>query len=205
MTQMSDPHRSHRALNEHNCSGLLARAPVARAVHGFREVVRLALAMLVPVGGCVIPPNLSVDNQDASVNSPPAITLVSSDQQALPEPGPVSFARGTGSLFLELLDSDLGDTLQVGVFVNYTLDDPSPARSTCTAAPGGQAKRAVTCDLTALCQMDEVGLMDPLNMSVVVFDRQLVEGGTNPPFQEMKSGGLSTSRFYFLFCTDPPT
>jgi hypothetical protein len=203
MTQMSDLHRSNAALNEHNCSGSLARVPVARAVHGFQAVVRLAFAMLVLVGGCVIPPNLSVDNNDAAVNSPPAITLVSSDQQELPEPGPVNFVQGQGSLFLELLDSDLTDKLFLRVFVDYTIAAPTAPRSTCTAAPSGEAKREVTCDLTALCLPGDDTPDHQLTMSVVVFDREPLETADPPKFQAMMPPGLSTSRFYFLNCTAP--
>jgi len=202
MTPMSEPHRLADRMNEHNCSQLLACAPVARSVHGSRRLVRLALLAVVIVGGCVIPPNLSVEDQDAGVNSPPAITLVSSDEKALPEPGPVIFVRGTGSLNLELLDTDINDTLFVRVFVNYdALTNPSPPRSTCTAAPANAAKRSLTCDLTALCLMGDSAKTD-LVMSVVVFDRQPLETG-DPPFQQMPDGGLSTSRFYFLMCQEP--
>lgn len=202
MTPMSDPHRLDDRVNEHNRSESLARAGMARRVHGSGRLVRFALLAVLVVGGCVIPPNLSVEDQDAGVNSPPAITLVSSDEKALPEPGPVIFVRGTGSLNLELLDTDLNDTLFVRVFVNYDpLTNPSPPRSTCTAAPSGAAKRTLTCDLTALCLMGDSGTPG-LFMSVVVFDRQPIEGG-DPPFQQMPEGGLSTSRFYMLMCQEP--
>jgi len=202
MTQMSDPHRQIACLNEHNCSRSQACAPLARPVHGSGRLVYFALLAALVVGGCVIPPNLSVEDQDAGVNSPPAITLVSSDEKALPEPGPVVFVRGMGSLNLELLDTDLADTLFVRVFVNYDpLMNPSPPRSTCTAAPSGAAKRTLTCDLTALCLMGDSTKTD-LVMSVVVFDRQPLENG-DPPFQQMPDGGLSTGRFYFLMCQEP--
>jgi len=202
MTQMSDPHRLDDRMNEHNCTESQPCARMARGVHGSRALVYFALLAALVVGGCVIPPNLSVEDQDAGVNSPPAITLVSSDEKALPEPGPVIFVRGTGSLNLELLDTDVGDTLFVRVFVNYDpLTNPSPPRSTCTAAPANAAKRTVTCDLTALCLMGD-SMKTDLVMSVVVFDRQPLENG-DPPFQQMPDGGLSTGRFYFLMCQEP--
>jgi len=176
---------------------------MARAVHGLRWLVRFAFVACLVVGGCVIPPNLTVGTEDAGVNSPPAITSVASDEQELPEPGPVTFQQGTGSMFLELLDTDLADTLFVRIFVNYNLPDQNPARSTCTAATTGAPKRTVTCDLTSLCEMNEVGLADPLSMTVVVFDRAPLEGPEPPKFQAMPEGGLSTSRFYQLNCTAP--
>lgn len=151
----------------------------------------------------MIPPSLSVDNQDAGQNSPPAILAVRSDEAELPEQSTVIFDRGSGSLNVELLDTDVNDTLQVRVFVGYTFDDPKPQRATCTAPPIDNAKRTATCDLTALCTMDDVmkSATAPLSMSVVVFDRIPLESGT-PAFQAMPEGGLSTNRFFFLKCTE---
>lgn len=204
MTQMSYPHRRETTANEPNRSRSLVGSSVARAVHGPGCPVRLACAAVVLVGGCFLPPNLSPEEGDAAVNSPPAITLVSSDEKALPEPGPVIFVRGTGSLNLELLDTDLRDTLFVSVFVNYdAINNPSPPRSKCTAPPSDAAKRTLTCDLKALCLMDDSARTD-LVMSVVVFDRQPLDVG-DPPFQQMPEGGLSTGRFYFLMCQEPQT
>ena len=37
-------------------------------------------------------------------------------------------------------------------------------------------------------------------MTVVAFDRPPLEDGSDPPFQAVQAGGLSTSRFYFLKC-----
>jgi hypothetical protein len=42
----------------------------------------------------------------------------------------------------------------------------------------------------------------PLNLSIVVFDREPLESG-DPMFQAMPEGGLSTSRFFFLTCSAP--
>ncbi len=158
--------------------------------------VRAAFPALCCIG-CVIPPSLSVDNQDAGVNSPPAIVSVRSDQQELDEPGPVLFDQGTGSLNLTLLDTDVNDTLYVRVFVNYYPLDPTPARAQCVAAAAMTAQRSATCDLTGLCQNADVG--QTVGMQVVVFDRQPLDSGS-PTFKAMPMGGLSTDRFYYLKC-----
>ncbi len=147
--------------------------------------------------GCVITPSLSVDNQDAGANSPPAVIAVRGEQSELPELGTVVFVPGEGSLNVELIDTDLLDTLYVRVFVDYQLDAPKPARSTCTAASTGDVKRTVTCDATALCQELDVGKL--LDMNVKVFDRALLETGT-PLFQAMPEGGLSTGKVFHLDC-----
>ncbi len=185
---------------------LLGGSGVARAVHGLTATVRSGLSTIlmlgfVTLGACVIPPSLSVDNQDAGVNSPPAILAVRSDDQELPEPGPVLFDRGAGSLNAELLDTDVDDTLFLRIFVDYTVDDPKPARATCTATPTGNSQRTVTCDLRALCGMSDVGRIDLL-MSIRVFDREPLEAG-HPAFQAMPPGGQTTGWFFQLRCQDP--
>ena len=135
------------------------------------------------------------------MNSPPAITAVHSDDQELPEPGPVLFNRGAGSLNADLIDTDLNDTLYVRVFVDYTVDDPTAARANCTASPTNKAERKITCDLGALCLMADID--QTRDMTIVVFDREPLEAG-QPRFQAMPAGGMTTSRFYHLVCKEPP-
>lgn len=174
---------------------------LARPLHAWRSLVVIAalLPLFAAASGCVIPPSLSVENQDAGVNSPPAILAVRSDQQELPEPGPVTFERGTGMLTLTLLDTDVDDTLFVRIYVDYTVADPTPARATCTAPVNGATQRSASCDLAALCQVEDINT-DRL-MQVHVFDRQVLEAGT-PAFKAMPPGGLTTSRIYQMTCED---
>jgi hypothetical protein len=147
--------------------------------------------------GCVIPPSLSVSE---AVNSPPAIMLVTSEQSALPEPGPVVFEQQSkDTLSITVIDTDLADTLRVGIYVDYNLPNRLAPRSNCVAPPGTTPTRITTCRLNSLCTDADLGVQR--NMTIVVFDRQPDEsGGGDPPFQAMELGGLSTSRFYFLKC-----
>jgi hypothetical protein len=154
-------------------------------------------------GACVIPPRLEVENQDAGVNSPPAILGIRTDDQELPEPGPVIFDRGDGTFNAELIDTDVKDELFVRVFVDYTVENPTAPRVLCTAPTNGKANRTVTCNTNALCLASDTATPEKtLNMHISVFDREPLEAG-NPPFQEVESSGLSTSRFYFLKCVEP--
>ena len=155
------------------------------------------------LAGCVFPPDLSVGKQDAGTNSPPAFLGIRSDEQELPEPGPVLFNRGMGTFTAELIDTDLGDDLFVRAFVDYTIENTTPPRVLCTAPKSDKAVRTVTCNTNALCLEGDVGKPVPLNMTVVVFDREPLESG-DPAFQAMPEGGLSTSRFYFLTCKEAP-
>ena len=151
------------------------------------------------LAACVIPPSLSV-SEDAAVNSPPAITRVTSVQSALPEPGPVVFEQQSNdTLSITVIDTDLTDTLYVGIYVDYNLPNRLAPRSNCVAPPGPNATRITTCRLNSLCTDADLGVQR--NMTIVVFDRPPDQsGGGNPPFQAMEPGGLSTSRFYFLKC-----
>jgi hypothetical protein len=176
---------------------------VARAVHDAPVLVGILASLLLI--GCLIPPAIEVEKQDAGTNSPPAILSVTSDQQALPDPGPVSFEQGrtAGSLGLSLIDTDLRDTLFVRIFVDYNLPNRLDARVRCQAPPSTNAMRTTTCILSTLCTDDDIGVQR--SMTIVVFDRPLLENGEDPPFQAMPPGGLSTSRFYFLQCLPAPT
>ena len=183
---------------------------VARPLHGSRALRMLPLLLLV--GGCVIPPSLSVDNSDAGVNSPPSIVSARADGVDLGiEPQIQTFSLGQqAQLSLTLLDTDINDTLYVRVFVGYNDPilgegaNPTPPRSTCIAAAAKTAQRNASCDLTGLCETQDVG--QTRSMRIVVFDRQPMDSGT-PMYQAMPdgSGGQATSRFYYLKCQPPQT
>src|SRR5512144_2827257 len=199
MTRMSDPSHSRQVTPVRNYLRSGRGSSLARTVHGPRlpmggPVSMLALLFLV---GCVIPPSLSI-GEDAGVNAPPAILLVTSDQQALPEPGPVLFDIGAtaGNVSVSLIDTDLLDTLYVRIFVDYNLPNRLDARSKCTAPPSTMPTRTATCPLNSLCTMEDLGVQR--NMTIMVFDREPIDSGAgDPPFQAMPegAGGLSTSRF----------
>ena len=203
MTQMSEPHVVSHPKSAANPARSQGEVRLAHGVHEWRELVFRWL-LLVPalgLGGCVIPPSLSVGTEDAAVNSPPAILAVRNDTQEFPEPGPVLIDRGAtaGSLSLTLLDRDLGDTLYVRMFLDYTVTAADPARVTCTSPPAmpEAAQRTVSCDASSLCKPTGTDF----NLSIVVFDREPLESGT-PPYQAMPPGGLKTGVFYFLKCQE---
>ncbi len=201
MTQMSDLTTRSTRDRSRNHARTLGGSPLARTVHDRVSAVGFLVSFLVvgQLTGCVITPSLSVDNQDAGANSPPAVVAVRGEQSELPELGTVVFVPGEGSLNVELIDTDLLDTLYIRVFVDYQLADPKPARSTCTAAPTDNARRTVTCDATALCTVADTMTDKLLDMNVKVFDRVLLETGT-PAFQAMPEGGLSTGKVFHLQC-----
>lgn len=178
---------------------------MVQRVHGYRTLVVHALGLLMlPLTACVLPPSLSVDTTDGGVNSPPAITAVRSNEQELPEPGPVNFETGinAGMMSIALVDTDVTDTLFVSLFVDYFVNKPTPPRATCVAAPTGTSQRTATCDLTALCT--EADIPNPGRfLTVQVFDRPLADTGA-PRFKlMMDEGGLTTSRSYYLNCQGP--
>src|SRR5574337_921668 len=117
MTRMSEPHAVMTPISASKSLKSQEGSWLARAVHDRGSAVEFGLLSLLLVG-CVIPPSLSVDNQDAGVNSPPGIVQVFSDN-VLPEPGPFVAEKGPGAspLRVTLVDSDKLDTLYVSVFV----------------------------------------------------------------------------------------
>jgi len=200
MTQMSEAHPVPTAVAPRNRARFRGLSRVARTVHGRRLLVLASLFLSGSgLSSCVIPPSLEI-GADAAINSPPAITAVTSDQQALSEPGPVLFNQGAtaGTLSVSLIDTDVTDTLFVRIFVDYNTPDRLNARVFCPPAPGPSAVRATTCNLTTLCTVSDLNAIH--NMTIVVFDRQPKDDGTEPVFQAMDPPGLSTSRFYLLKC-----
>jgi hypothetical protein len=149
--------------------------------------------------GCIIPPSLGVEQQDAGVNSPPSIVSVRSDQTELPEPGPIDIEVGQMSpLNLTLLDTDINDKLYVRVFVDYSKDNQTSPRSSCVGATSGQPQRTATCPAQGICLSSDTTKQHV--MQVIVFDREPLDTGESPLFQAMPPGGLSTDRTYTLNC-----
>lgn len=214
MTAMSELARAQAVGPRGNRPKPQAFAPVARVVHGVPTVVRGPLLLLaLPLwlaAGCVIPPSLTVDNQDAGINSPPAVTAVRYDRKQYREPGPINVVRGqtvSGPLQVEALDSDPSDSLYVRIFVNYEVDVPTPPRSSCVAgaAATGSVTRSCSADLKALCLPADAAKPDTTLMTVRVFDREPLAVG-DPPFVTMADpAGLSTAETFHLVCTEPPT
>ncbi len=205
MTRMSESRSSRTARIEDNPSISQAGSTLAHRVHDRGVLVRFSAVGCALLGACVFPPKLDVENLDAGVNSPPAILSIRTDDQELPEPGPVIFDRGPGTFNAELIDTDVNDELFVRVFVDYTIEDPTAPRVLCTAPANGKANRTLTCTTNALCLSEDTALPEGQfrNMSVMVFDREPLESSDDPQFQSMPEGGLSTSRFYFLKCVEP--
>ena len=199
MTEMSETHCVQDRRPGRNPANGKGGIHLARVVHAPGSLV-LALPCLLLLTSCILPPSLSTANEDAPINSPPAITAVRTDADVLFEPGPVALTRNSGTINFELLDTDVQDTLVVRVFIDYTLADPTPARAQCTAPSTGEAKRTVTCAAGTICQVADDG--QTRNMTTVVFDRMLLEAG-KPEFQAMPEGGMSTSRFFFVNCAGP--
>jgi hypothetical protein len=199
MTRMSEPHAVRSPRLQRKPLQSQARSRVAYGLHASGAPVVLAVVAMSMLASCVIPPSLEV-GEDAGVNAPPAIVAVTSEQQALPEPGPVLFDKGrtAGTLTVSLLDVDVTDTLYVRIFVDYNQPDRLDARVRCPDSATSTATRTVTCNLTTLCTDTDIGVQR--NMTIVVFDRKPLEDGSEPAFQAMPPGGLSTSRFYFLKC-----
>lgn len=178
---------------------------MARAVHGARLFVAtlLPIVLMMMLVGCVIPPSLEPE-ADGGVNSPPAILSVRTEQRQVQPPEAISVARGpqAGNLTITLLDTDVGDQLYVGLFVDYNLPDELPPRSTCSAAPNGGPQRIATCSMTSVCALADIDVQR--HLTIMVADRPTVPN-VEPLFQALEAGGRSTREVYFLACKSPST
>src|ERR1043165_5504032 len=89
MTRMSGSHSFIRRTRQRNPWQSWGGSPLARAVQARRSVVGTVMMLLfcAMLIACVIPPSLRVED-DAGVNSPPAITSVIGSPDALSDPGP---------------------------------------------------------------------------------------------------------------------
>jgi hypothetical protein len=202
MTRMSEPDRARIAVTHANPASPHARSMLARALHHRARVGAVITSALL--AGCIIPPSLSVDVQDGGIDSPPSITSARSDLTELVEPGPYQFATApnaqNSTINLTLLDTDLDDGLFVRIYVDYSVTAPTAPRSTCAAVATGAAVRTTTCSLAALCLPGDP-TSDRRLMEIMVFDREPLDVGT-PTFKAIPAGGQSTTRTFFLNCTN---
>src|SRR5688500_10022740 len=106
MTRMSEPHVPQSARIRANPPEPHGGSRLAHPVHDYRPpVFSRVLLLSIGLGSYIFQPQLEVDNQDAGVNSPPAILAVRADDSTLPEPGTVVFNRGQCLFNVELIDT----------------------------------------------------------------------------------------------------
>jgi hypothetical protein len=190
-----------KAANTQGC------APLAHRVHESAVAVAFTLLAMM-LTGCVIPPSLEVDQQDAGQNSPPAITAVRTDTAQVLEPGPLKIVKSpsgsAGSMNVEVVDTDGEDAVFVRLYVNYTVEAPTPSRAGCSI-PAGVARRDCSIVLDSVCFTEDFAA-DPINLpllTVKVFDRRLLESGGTPLFQAMEDPtGLATGATYRMDCDE---
>lgn len=204
MTQMSEPHAGYRPAEDVNLLQSQDRSRLARAVHAPWAIVAIATLPALWTQGCVIPPSLRAED-DAGVNSPPAIVMVAGASDQLAEPGPYFVETGpmAGTLSVQLIDTDVADVLYVRGYLDYNspVGNRVPPRVQCPVPASDNATRMATCNLAGLCLPGDVGTQH--NLTLVVFDRPPADAGADPQAMPAGSGGLSTSRFYFVHCQPP--
>jgi hypothetical protein len=200
MTQMSEQRIETTPTPRANPATAGGRDRVARALHGVYAIRTLLFAVMFT--GCFLPPSYQVDNTDAALNSAPAILSVRANDTELPEFSTVVFEQGqnAGEINLTLWDTDRDDTLYVKIYVDYNIPEPTPARTGCESS-ASTVQRTTRCDMAGVCTLADVSANATRVMSIVVFDREVLDFGL-PLYQHMPEGGLSTSRTYFLKCVE---
>jgi len=202
VTAMSGLLQAAHALNGPKPSRSLAVDAAARFVHLRGRVVPVVL-FVAALGGCVFPPSLTLEEDDASVNAAPVILDVR-DEAGNPfeRPGPREVIVGQGRLVLTISDPDLGDTLFVRYFLDYGLPAPTPSRVECEAAPGATPSldRQITCSLVGVCTTPAVGAEHIFEIEV--FDRPPVVDDTTRLFRQLDPPGLSSTWWWKVSCVE---
>ena len=203
MTAMSASLRADAAVSRGNSRQLLANDRRAHFLHSLRIVVVFAVAAVVVAAGCVIPPDLNVEQNDAAVNAAPVILDVR-DESGNPfeRPGPRDITVGQGRLVLTISDPDLADTLFVRYFLDYGLPAPTPARIECEAAPGATPtlERQITCSLVGVCTTPALGADHVFEIEV--FDRPPVVDDPTRLFRALDPPGRSSGWWWQATCVE---
>ncbi len=201
---MSEPRRGSTARSTVNRLTLHGYVRTAWFVHKIRLVVCLAsfVPTAVLASGCVLPPSLSEDKGDASVNSPPVVRDVR-DELGNPfeRPGPRDVVVGAGRLVITVADTDLLDTLFVRYYLDYGLVAPTAAKITCPAAPGMSPtlERQVTCSLVGVCT--GVDLAGEHILEIDVYDRPPQDDGDRV-FRDVTAPGEYTTWWWKVNCLE---
>lgn len=203
VTAMSGLLRGQTLVQGAKSAPTLAVAAAARFVHSSPSVVVTVVSAAALVAGCVIPPSLSLEENDASVNAAPVILDVR-DEAGNPfeRPGPREITVGQGRLVLTLSDPDVNDTLSVRYFLDYGLPAPTPARIECEAAPGAEPtlERQITCSLVGVCTTPAVGAEHVFEIEV--FDRPPIVDDNTRLFRKLDPPGLSSSWWWQVNCVE---
>lgn len=200
MTRMSGSFRASRRDRARNLSDSQGDPSVARTVHGSRLVASVLLAAST-VPGCVVPPPLEIEDQDAEANTPPIITEVrDATQTPLVHGQVVTVDRATPSTIeLTLFDRNVDQTLFVQVFVDYdTTSGTSPPRAQCPGPAGvpppatPSDTRTVTCPTAGLCDSADP---TPRKLELEVYDAEPVG---QAPYRTAPGGFKSTWTFQLV-------
>lgn len=170
-------------------------------LHAAVRAVQTAFLLAGSVGGCVVPPDLSIgDDEPPDVNDPPIIVSVS-DRSGNPftRPGPRSVIIENDRLAVTVADNDLADVLTVWFFLDYGLPSPTAHRASCVAPGGGESTtRTLLCEINGVCLAGEEQ-SNPHILEIEVFDRTPNESG-DPLFRAVPAPGFSTSWWWQINC-----
>jgi len=198
-------------------SGRARRASGARKSAQYRVVFTVArhlhVLLFVAIGaqtfissgcsGCVVPPHLDIQSNDAGPDSPPVIVEVR-DTALNPRRPPDTItvnAAVPSTLGMTLYDTDLTDTLTVQIFVDYDQASPKDAVSNCfgetvTSTP---TTRTASCTTAALCAASDAGTTHRLEIEV--YDR---DPEPNAPFRDPTPPGMYSTWTFDLACVNQP-
>lgn len=159
----------------------------------WKPVVVIALACVS--AGCLVPLPQEVPPDGGGVNDTP--TIVDENPEM---PGPITVTPGIYSI--DVRDADIGDTIYVRVFRNYTEESPVPPFYTLVIANDpveGSEIRSVPLETYFWC----AGAPTDVNLvfDVLVADRPFDQDATrDPPFRVVTEPGRSSIRSWVGVC-----
>jgi hypothetical protein len=172
----------------------------------------LAIAVSAPLlAGCPIPfPSDIEDQSDAGLNTTPVITSASPEDLAFGGAIVVVDRGDPRVVTLSLRDTDVGDTLYLRTYRDYTAALPTVFLNDVEVPPTGEALRLRDVSLSPWCAGVAPTDEDQHILEVLVADRAFLEcTGTpvecagQPQFRELPAGAQSSARTWNIKCRPP--
>lgn len=164
---------------------------------GPRALPACSVLLVCVLVGCVIPPPLEREDQDAALNSSPVLTGL---DPRYPSPGPIAVSPDLEPMVLTVRDIDVGDTVWIYFYVDYNYPDPVPHLNSCQSAVSA-IERPMNCPINALCAFDD-GPPDQIHfLEAMITDRALLPDG-EPLYRALPEGTGVSFRSWLMTCAE---
>ncbi len=179
----------------------------ARKMHGMAQMGTCAhiLVMLAALTtSCVLPIPASPEDEDAGLSGGPSYPVIVDTNPAMP--GPRTFNMSSPfPVSITFADANIGDTLYIRVFRDYTEDQTRGPIVESTQAndpvTGSEERPPKVLDTASWCL--DAPLNENVIFEIVVADRPFDPNpAVAPPFQAVMDGGRSTKGYWVARCVE---